>query len=417
VARAVREISGDSTGSRQGRAPGGLSGTSAGAGAYAHAAGCTGVNSGPDWFAEERIVSRLSWWEPSFGEEEAQAVADVVRSGYVNEGPETSRFTADVSALLGSRFVVATNSGTVALFLALRACGVRPGDEVLIPDLTFIATANAVILAGAVPVCVDIREQDLNIDPALVEEALTPATRAIMPVHVNGRAADMEALRAIAERHGLALVEDAAEALGSRVGDAALGTLGDAGGISLAPTKMITSGQGGLVLTDDEAVYEKVVRLKDHGRLKRSWNYHPEVGFNFKYSDIYAAIASRQMQRLEARLERARHQFRFYVERLAGLPGIRFLETDIDGGQVPLWVDALVDDAPGLIEHLAASDIDCRPFWPAIHTQPGYRSAGACPVSARVSRQGVWFPSGAGKEESDLDRVCAAAAQFLEAAA
>ncbi|MCG6941447.1 MAG: DegT/DnrJ/EryC1/StrS family aminotransferase [Thiohalocapsa sp.] len=359
-------------------------------------------------------MSRLSWWEPSFGEKEATAVAEVVRSGYVNEGPQTARFTTQVSEFLGSRFAVATNSGTVALFLALRACGVGPGDEVLVPDLTFVATANAVVLAGAEPVCVDVREQDLNIDPDLVEQTVGPATKAIVPVHVNGRPADMVALRAIAAHYELGLIEDAAQALGSRDGGAALGSIGDAAAISLAPTKIITSGQGGLVITDDEAVYERVVRLKDHGRLKRSWNHHPEHGFNFKYSDVCAAIASEQMHRLDHRLRRAQQQFRFYEQELAGLPGIRFIETDFDAGHVPLWVDAVVDDAPGLIAHLAERGIDCRPFWPAIHTQPGYRSAGPCSVAARMAQHGVWFPSGAGKDEEDLARVSSAVRQFLE---
>jgi len=356
----------------------------------------------------------LSWWEPRFGEEEATAVAEVVRSGYVNEGVRTGELSERLQAMLGARHVLATCNGTVALYLALRACGVRPGDEVIVPDLTFIATASAVAMCNARPVLADCRAADLNIDPEKVAAAVTERTRAILPVHVNGRCADMEPLREIAGHHGLALIEDAAEALGSRHGGRALGALADVGCISLAPTKIITSGQGGLVVTDRDDIRDAVVRLKDHGRLSRSWNYHPEIGFNFKYSDIYAAVALAQLDRLPQRLDNARAQYRRYAERLDGLPGLQLIATDVDGGAVPLWVDALVDDADGLREHLRSHEIDCRPFWPALHTQAPYQSEGAFPVAEDAARRGVWFPSGAGKTDADIDRVCDAVAEYLQ---
>lgn len=355
---------------------------------------------------------KLTWWEPAFGEEEAQAVADVVRSGYVNEGPRTAAFTDAVAGMLGARHVLATCNGTVALFLALRACGVEQGDDVIVPDVTFAATATAAALAGARPVPVDVRLRDLNIDPEAVEAALTPRTRAVVAVHVNGRPADMPALRHIADAHGLALVEDAAQALGSTAGGRALGTLGDAASVSLAPTKIITSAQGGLVITDRDEIRDRVVRLKDHGRLQRSWNHHPELGFNFKFSDVYAALAEVQFSRLPVRIERARRQYRLYEQGLADLPGIRLIDTDIDGGTVPLWVDLLVEDAEGMREWLAARGIDCRPLWPALHTQPPFADGRVLPNGARVAEQGVWLPSGEGKCDDDIARVVAAVREW-----
>src|SRR5262249_31100290 len=248
-------------------------------------------------------------------------------------------------------------------------------------------------------VLVDIRPQDLNIDPKRVAAAVTARTRAILPVHVNGRPADLDALGRIARAHGLALVEDAAQALGSCLQGRALGAGSDAGCISLAPTKIITSGQGGLVLTDREELRDAVIRLKDHGRLARSWNHHPEVGFNFKYSDVHAALANAQFDRLPQRLELARRQYRRYRSALGGFPGISFLATDMDGGTVPLWVDALVDDARGLIEFLRRLNIDCRPFWPAIHTQPCYARVEDFRHATHAARHGVWLPSGPGKSD------------------
>jgi dTDP-4-amino-4,6-dideoxygalactose transaminase len=355
----------------------------------------------------------LSWWEPAFGEEEARTVADVVRRGYVNEGALTKRFTDRVAEALGVRHVLATNSGTVSLFLALKACGVQPGDEVIVPSLTFIATANAVAMCAARPVLADIRFSDLNVDPDSVESLVTARTRAIIPVHINGRVADMQRLRTLASKHGLALIEDAAQALGSRHAGAALGTLGDAGCVSLAPTKIITSGQGGLLLTDRDDIRDAVIRLKDHGRLSRSWNYHPQIGFNFKYSDVYAAIADTQWDRMAERTERSRRQFVLYRDGLAELPGIRFISTDLDSGAIPLWVDALADDAGGLMAWLKTRNIDCRPFWPAIHTQEAYPGQRDCPNAAYAAAHGVWFPSGAGKSEADIARVIDEVRRYL----
>jgi perosamine synthetase len=270
-----------------------------------------------------------------------------------------------------------------------------------------------VALCAATPVLVDVCPHDLNLDPRGVAAAVGARTRALVPVHVNGRAADLDALGRIARAHGLALIEDAAQALGSRHGGRALGTWGDVGCISLAPTKIITSGQGGLLLTNDDALRDRLVRLKDHGRLSRAWNHHPEVGFNFKYSDIQAAIANAQLDRLGQRLGLVRRQYRRYRDALAGLPGIAFLETDLEGGSVPLWVDALVADAGGLIRFLEGHRIACRPFWPAIHTQPCYPQPGAFPHASHAAEHGVWFPSGPNKSDDDIDRVIGAVRTFL----
>ncbi len=355
----------------------------------------------------------LTWWEPEFGGEEAAAVSEVVASGYVNEGKKTAEFTERVKQVLSVKHVLATCNGTVSLFLALKACGVETGDEVIVPDLTFIATANAVAMCCAIPILVDIRPHDLNIDPDEVRRAVTPRTKAILAVHINGRCADMTALQEIADQHSIALIEDAAQALGSFSNGKALGTIGDVGCISLAPTKIITSGQGGLILTNRDDIRDRVVRLKDHGRLRRSWNHHPEIGFNFKYSDIYAAVANVQFRRLQERLDNVTRQYNTYKQGLEGLPGIRFIETDIKNGAVPLWVDALTDDASGLIAFLKDRNIDCRPFWPTIHTQEPYRLAHDLPHASLAARQGVWFPSGAGKTEDDVRTVISAVRNFL----
>jgi dTDP-4-amino-4,6-dideoxygalactose transaminase len=358
----------------------------------------------------------LTWWEPEFGEEEALAVADVVRGGFINEGKVSDQFATAVQEFLGVKYVLPNNSGTISLFMALKAVGVRPGDEVIIPGLSFIATANAVALAGATPVFADISEHDLNIDPSDAERLITSRTRAIMPVHINGRCADMAAIQKIADQHGLAVVEDAAQALGSFAGGKAMGTIGDAGCISLAPTKMITAAQGGLVLTNREDVRDAVIRLKDHGRLSRSWNYHPEVGFNFKFNDMLAALSLVQLKRLPERLEKAKRHFRQYREGLSDIPALRFVETDMENGTVPLWADAIIDGGrEEFLQYMRGLQITCRPFWPAMHIQDAYKTDATrlLPVTERIAESGLWFPSGAGKTEDDISRVIEAARKYF----
>ncbi|MEW6606342.1 MAG: DegT/DnrJ/EryC1/StrS family aminotransferase [bacterium] len=357
-------------------------------------------------------ISKLTWWEPQFTEEDVKAVADVIRNGFVNEGKKTAELTQRMQKFFNVAYVLATCSGTIALYLALKACGVEERDEVLVPDLTFIATANAVILCGAKPILVNIRLSDLNIDPNQLKSSITKRTKAILPVHINGRCADMDAIQSVTKEYNLAVIEDAAQGLGSSYKGKYLGTFGDAGCISLAPTKIITSAQGGLIFTNRQDIYEKVVRLKDHGRLSRSWNYHPEIGFNFKFSDIYAALTNAQFNYLPGRLEKAKHDWTLYYNALADLPTVTFIETDFEKGTVPLWVDALVEDREGLIESLKTQGIDCRPFWPAIHTQTPYHQDGDFSNAAYAAEHGIWFPSGAGKTDEDIQYVINAVRKY-----
>ena len=219
--------------------------------------------------------------EPVVPDEARRLVNEAMDSGWLSSaGPMVPRFEQAFADLLGVRHAVATSSGTTALHLALAALGIGPGDEVIVPDLTFAATINTVIHAGATPVIVDVDRRTWNMDPAAVEAALSPRTRAIMPVHLYGQPADMDALGAIARRHGLRIVEDAAEAIGANLRGAACGTIGDAGTFSFFSNKVITTGEGGAVVFRDAEAAQRARRLRDHGMnpAKRYW--HDEVGYN-----------------------------------------------------------------------------------------------------------------------------------------
>ena len=368
------------------------------------------------------MTVRIPWWAPAVGEREYELVRQVLESGYLNEGELTQTFEQRLAALLGVRHVVATTSGTSAIFMALAALGIGHGDEVIVPDLTFIATANAVTLAGATPVLVDIDRDTLTIAPCAIERAVTPRTRAIVPVHVSGRAADMHEILALAHRYGLHVVEDAAEALLSASGDGAwLGTLGTAGCFSFSPNKTITTGQGGCVATNDERLYVRLRELKDQGRPVRGTggnDVHAVIGYNFKLTNLQAAVGIGQLDLLQDRLERQRAIRRLYARGLNGVNGIRLLPFRLERGETPQWTDALAERRDELEGFLARRGVACRPFWYPLHTQAPYRRPDAAfPVSSEVCARAIWLPSAFTLSDEDVAEVCGHVREFYGASA
>jgi perosamine synthetase len=363
------------------------------------------------------VNRNLEFWTPQFGPEEKELVASVIDTGFLNDGEMTERFEKQVAELLGIRHVVATTSGTTAIFLALAGIGVGPGDEVIVPDVTFIATANAVTLTGAKAILADIDPHRLTLDPGCTERAITSRTKAIVPVHVSGRAADLGAIMDIAMRHGLFVVEDAAEALFSKHKSRCLGTFGIAGCFSLSPNKTITTGQGGLVATDDDRLHVRLRELKDQGRPVRGTggnDTHGSVGFNFKFTNLQAAVGVGQLKDLQRRLERMKSIQSVYAEGLRGIRGISILPFCLKDGEVPQWTDAIVDRCQDLYDHLAAKGIRGRRFWHPLHTQPPYRLPDdQFPNSAKTIPHAMWLPSAFTLSDIDAMTVCDEIRHFL----
>ena len=233
--------------------------------------------------------------KPFIGEAEKKAVLDVLDSGMLAQGPRTAKLEERFAQLCGVKHAIATTSGTTALHVALLANGIGPGDEVITTPFTFIASVNTILFAGARPVFVDIDEATFNIDPAQIEKAVTPRTKALLPVHLYGYVCDMDALQAIADRHGLKIIEDACQAVGATYRGRAAGSFGT-GCFSLYATKNVMSGEGGMITTNDDALAEKCRMLRNHG-MKRRY-YHDMLGFNFRMTDLCAAIGLAQMDRL-----------------------------------------------------------------------------------------------------------------------
>jgi perosamine synthetase len=287
---------------------------------------------------------------------------------------------------------------------------VKQGDDVILPDITFIATANAVKLAGASPLLVDVNPKTFCIDPASIKSAITDRTTAIIPVHVSGRAAQMDSILEIARKYDLRVIEDAAEAFGSRTRDGALGTFGDVGCLSFTATKIITTGQGGMVVTKDPDIHRRLRELKDQGRAVRGTggaDKHDSLGYNFKLTNLQAAVGLAQLETLAARQDHSRRIFNIYRDLLQDNPKVQLPGFDMTSGECPLWVDALVNGRDSLHDYLVARNIETRKFWYPLHTQIPYRSADEkFDASMMVSSNALWLPSSLTLNDDDISRTC-----------
>jgi perosamine synthetase len=345
--------------------------------------------------------------EPWIGTEERDAVSTYLDSGgWLTEYQHTKAFGKMIADYTGASFASVLSNGTVSLFAALMACGIGPGDEAIVPDFTMIATANAVRWIGAEPVLVDIDEQTLCLDLEKTEVAITPRTRAIMVVALNGRAPDMTALVELCRARGLWLIEDAAQALGARQNGRHLGTFGHIGSFSFSAPKIITTGQGGALVTDDADLYGRIEKIRDFGREKSGVDVHLALGYNFKFTDVQAVIGIEQMRKLPARVERKKEMFARYRTNLGDLADVRFVETNLV--ETPPWfIDVLVEDRESLAAYLRDRNVGTRPFYPSIHTQVPYRGvAGDFPVSESITVRGLWLPSSSFLTDDEIDYVC-----------
>lgn len=359
----------------------------------------------------------IPWWQPQITQYDYKYVQNVLESGYINEGNVTTQFEKKIARLLNVRYAVAVSSGTAALFLALKSLGVGLGDEIILPDVTFIATANAISLTGAKPILVDVDPKTLLIDPQSIKKAITKRTRAIIPVHISGHASNMVEIIKISQEYHLPIIEDSCEAFLSAYKGRYLGTWGILGCFSFSPHKSITTGQGGLVVTNSKKLYDHVRELKDQGRSKPGTggdDIHSSIGFNFKLTNIQSAIGLGQLRVLQKRQRRQKEIYSLYSQHLKNVDGIRILPFDIDGGEIPLWTDALVDQRDKLVDYLSKYNIDCRKFWFPIHTQTPYRlSDKRFPDSLHVSLHAVWLPSAFSLENEDILKVCHLIKKFL----
>lgn len=367
---------------------------------------------------------------PDISELERRLVDEVLRSGRLALGPMTEQFEALVAARSGCGIGVATNSGTSALQLMLLGLGLGPGDEVITTPLSFIASANPILHAGATPVFVDVCPKTLNADPARIEEAITPRTRAIMAVEAFGNPAYMDQYAQLAARHEILLLEDSCEALGTRHAGRPCGSFGRAGAFGFYPNKQITTGEGGMLVTDDSALADTVRSLRNQGRDSfptadgpnegtrlGAWLEHQRIGYNCRMSEITAAIGVGQMQRFDEIIERRRRVASLYIERLAGNEHI-VLPTVLPESE-PTWFIFVIrltagytaEERDRIIAGLRNHDIGAAPYFPCIHLQPPYRERfgfrpGLFPVAESIAGRTIALPFFGGMTPREVDLVC-----------
>jgi len=355
--------------------------------------------------------------EPLLGGRELEYVTKAVSAGWISSsGGYVKEFEQAFAKYLDVPCAVTTTSGTAALHLALVAAGIGPGDEVIIPAFTMIATAFAVCYTGAKPVFVDAEAASWNIDAAQLEQKLSPRTKAILPVHIYGHACDMDAIDAVADAHDLLVIEDAAEAIGSRYNGKLCGALGDLACFSFFANKLVTTGEGGMVVARDERFAEKLRYYKNLCfPVSGPRRYlHEDIGFNYRMPNVLAAIGLAQLERVDFYLECRRKNAARYDERLRGQRGIT-TPPSLPYTLSSYWMyGILIEDDFGLsrddvMAALAAAGIDTRSFFVSMHRQPalekyGCDVSGAYPVTDQLARKGLYLPSGSGLSEADLNR-------------
>ena len=360
--------------------------------------------------------------EPSMGIEEKNELKSVIDSGWFTEAGKTKEFEKRFAEFVGSKYAIAVTSGTAGLFLGLKSMGIKKNDEVLVPDMTFVASPNAVELCGAKPVLIDIEAKSLNINQEKLKEKITKKTKAIMPVDFNGRSTDIFLLKEFAEKNNLLLIEDACHAIGSFYGTKHMGTVSNIGVFSFSTPKIITTGQGGMIVTNDKNIYEKCLSLKDFGResgakknMKKSF-MHETIGYNFKFTEFQAAVGIAQMKKLRSRVKRKKEMFKLYGEFLSRIEKIEFIDTDIQK-TTPWMNDILFNKSKvreEIINYLAKNNIGTRIFYPPIHSLTPYKSNDKkFMITTDISKRGLWLPSSNTLTDNELEYVCKKIKEFL----
>lgn len=362
---------------------------------------------------------------PDITNHEIEAVTAVLRTPHLSLGPKGPAFEECFKRRLGVKHAIAVSSGTSGLHLIWRAVGLSAADEVITTPFSFIASSNSVLFEGARPVFVDVDADTWQIDPARIETAITPRTRAILPVDVFGSIPDMEAIGAIAREHGLRVIEDSCEALGTTSAGRPAGVLGDAGCFGFYPNKQITTGEGGMVVTDDDDIAFLVRSMRNQGRDPGAgWLQHSRLGFNFRLSDINCALGIAQMERLDEILTKRSQVAHWYLDRLTSEPRVRAQQVPADVSMSWFVFVVRLDDRykqtdrDRLLGQMRDEQIGCSNYFTPIHLQPFYQrdlgyAEGDFPVTESLSARTVALPFHNGLSEHDVDRVVETLRRFL----
>lgn len=363
------------------------------------------------------IDHEIPQMEPLFGEPERLLVDLYLRHpGFISEYKRTAEFERALASFTGAKHCVVVNNGTVSLLAVGIALGLKPGDQIIVPNYTMIASANAFRALGVVPRFVDVERSTLCLDFEQTRAALSPSVKAIVLVNANGRypsypIADLEEL---ARNAGVALIEDAAQGLGSYYPDGMhVGRKGVAGSLSFSAPKIISTGQGGALITDDDEMAAKLRQVKDFGRGSGGLDHHPHFGLNFKFTELQACLGIAQLERLPGRILRKKAICRRYESNLQDVPGIKLFGHDLRY-TTPWFTDTLVERRQALAGFLSSHRVKTRVMYPPLNQQPIYAEAVSHPVSELVGANGLWLPSHSHLTDDEVDYVCQCIRAFYE---
>ena len=362
---------------------------------------------------------------PYVGKEEYEAIKQCFDTNWITEGPLAKEFSEKLCEMIGVKYGVYAPNGTMALILGLKALGIGPGDEVIVPDVTFFASATSVEFLGAKPIFVDVRE-DLQINVEDCERVLTENTKAIMPVHLFGFTANMDEVMAFAKKHSLLVIEDAAQALGIKRKNKGCGSFGDVGCFSFFADKTLTTAEGGFVTTNNEEIYEKLLFLRNQGRRGRGSFVHPQIGYNFRMTDIQCAIGLAQLKKFDSLVEKKNFIHKKYTELLSDLDGVRVYQPPEEVNPfIPFRViiETLWSTADSLMDYMRTRGVEPRMFFQPLHNQPAFEQwssdsrldAKNFPVATKACERGICLPSFVVITEEQIEYVCKVIKEFYDA--
>ena len=347
----------------------------------------------------------ISWWRTSFGDREVEKLRESVQKECIGQGLVTEEFEEEISLALNVPFVVATTNGSAALYMALLSLGIGHGDEVIIPNRTWIASANAILLTGAKVVLVDVRSDLPLIDVAQIQSKITTQTKALMPVHLNGRSADMQGIQRLAEKFGIPIIEDACQAFFSSNFNGYLGTQSDVGCFSLGVTKLVSTGQGGFVVTKNRDVYERLKCIRNHGVTDEFTESYDQFGFNFKFTDLLASFGLVQLSRVSKRIVHLNKIYAKYESAISKFKCVNLLPVNVLSGEIPLYAEVLCPERKELENFLHFHNIQARIVPPDLSTSSCLKDDGSFPNSIRFSDQGLYLPCGPEQPLENIDFV------------
>jgi perosamine synthetase len=367
---------------------------------------------------EEIILMQIYLSRPDITDKEIEAVVDVLRTPNLSLGPKLVEFEQAFAKYIGRKRAITVNSGTSGLFLCMLALGIKPDDEVITTPFTFIASANPIMMAGAKPVFVDIEPENLNINPAQIESAITENTRAILPVEIFGNPAGFEKICEIAEKFNLPIIEDSCEALGSTLNGKKTGTFGKMSVFGFYPNKQITTGEGGIILTDDDILADLCVSLRNQGRDNAGgWLSHQRLGYNFRLSDINCALGIVQLARIEQIKAKRKQVAKWYQEILSDDDRL-IVPADSDGCDISWFVfvirlidDFTLEERDQILEKITSKGIQVSNYFPPVHLMPfmvekfGYKK-GDFPVAEKVSESTIALPFYNDLKKDEIATVC-----------